>query len=50
MLIEILITAALIGTAGYILYKKIKDKAAGKCDCSSCSSHCPMYKGGNTEK
>jgi len=49
MLIEILITTALIGTAGYILYKKIKEKAAGKCDCSSCSSHCPMRNTETTE-
>jgi len=47
MLMEILIASALVGTAGYILYKKVKDKAAGKCDCSSCSSHCAMY---NREK
>lgn len=43
MLIEILITVAIVGAGGYILYKKVKNTAQGKCDCGSCSSHCPMY-------
>ncbi|WP_138202923.1 FeoB-associated Cys-rich membrane protein [Haloimpatiens lingqiaonensis] len=40
---EILITLALISIAFYFLYKSIRNKAKGKCDCSSCSSHCPYY-------
>ncbi|WP_392486337.1 FeoB-associated Cys-rich membrane protein [Haloimpatiens sp. FM7315] len=41
---EIIITLIIILAASYFLYKNIKNKASGKCDCSSCSSHCPNYK------
>ncbi|WP_102401028.1 FeoB-associated Cys-rich membrane protein [Haloimpatiens massiliensis] len=40
---EILITLLLVSIAFYFLYKTIRNKAKGKCDCSSCSSHCPYY-------
>lgn len=40
---EILI-ASLIGLGAiFILYRSAKRKAQGKCECGSCSSHCPMY-------
>lgn len=40
---EILI-ASLIGLAAIlILYRSAKRKSQGKCDCGSCSAHCPMY-------
>lgn len=44
MLIEILIAIILAASAAYILYKNIKKKASGNCDCGSCSSHCAHYK------
>ncbi|MBM7871117.1 ferrous iron transport protein B [Clostridium pascui] len=44
MIIQYIITAAIVGSAVYILYKNIKNKGQGKCDCGSCSSHCPSYK------
>ncbi|KAJ53522.1 ferrous iron transport protein B [Clostridium tetanomorphum] len=44
MALQIGITSAIVVFAVYILYKNIKNKANGKCDCGSCSSHCPSYK------
>lgn len=44
MLIEILVTIVLVAFASHILYKNIKKKSSGGCDCSSCSSHCGNYK------
>lgn len=44
MLIEILVTIILAAFAAHILYKNIKKKASGGCDCGSCSSHCAHYK------
>lgn len=44
MLIEVIITAVIVAGAAYIFYKNLKKKAQGKCDCGSCSSHCPNYK------
>jgi len=43
MIIEILVTALIVVIAARILYKSIKKKAAGQCECGSCSSHCPKY-------
>lgn len=43
MIIEILISGIIILAAVYILYRSVKRKAQGKCDCGSCSSHCPNY-------
>ncbi|MHC1683765.1 MAG: FeoB-associated Cys-rich membrane protein [Clostridiaceae bacterium] len=41
---EFLFGAAIIGCAGYILFKNLKKKTTGGgCDCGSCSSHCPQY-------
>lgn len=45
---EIIITLAIIFVAALLLINSIRKKAAGKCDCSSCSSHCPNYK--NSDK
>lgn len=47
---EILITLILVSAAFYFLYKNIRNKAKGKCDCSSCSSHCPYYKNKHKEQ
>jgi ABC-type nickel/cobalt efflux system permease component RcnA len=44
MYIEIIATVIIFSLAAFILYRSIKRKASGKCDCSSCSSHCPNYK------
>jgi len=44
MYLEILVTVMIFAAAGFIMYKNIKKKASGKCDCGSCSSHCPNYK------
>jgi ferrous iron transport protein B len=44
MYIEIIATVIIFSLAAFILYRSIKNKAAGKCDCSSCSCHCPNYK------
>ncbi|EET86012.1 conserved hypothetical protein [Clostridium carboxidivorans P7] len=43
MLIEILVTVVLVAFAARILYKNIKKKSSGGCDCGSCSSHCAHY-------
>lgn len=43
MIIEIIITAALVVIAALILYKNIKKSASGKCNCGSCSSSCPKF-------
>ncbi|WP_078695423.1 FeoB-associated Cys-rich membrane protein [Caloramator quimbayensis] len=42
-MVEIIITSLIAAAALYFLYKSIKKKASGKCDCSSCSSHCSKY-------
>lgn len=47
MITEIVIAALIGGCAIYIFYKNLKKKAQGKCDCGSCSSHCPNYKDSN---
>jgi len=44
VIIEILVTALIVIIASRILYKSIKKKAAGQCDCGGCSAHCPNYK------
>ena len=44
IIIEILITVTILIIASRILYKSIKKKASGECDCGSCSAHCPKYK------
>lgn len=43
MWFEILITLILVAVSAFILYKNIKKKASGNCDCGSCSTHCPNY-------
>lgn len=47
MSFEIIITSLIVIFAVVIFYKNIKKKATGKCDCGSCSSHCPHYKKDN---
>lgn len=42
-MLEIIITAVIVVFAVTILVRTAKKKASGQCDCSSCSSHCPMY-------
>jgi len=42
--VEILVTALIVIVAARILYKSIKRKAAGQCDCANCSGHCSQYK------
>ena len=45
MIIEIVITLLIVAVAAHIIYKNIKNKAQGKCECSSsCSHHCENYK------
>ena len=43
MWLEIIITLILVVSAGFMLYKNIKKKASGNCNCGSCSTHCPSY-------
>ncbi len=45
MFLQIIITAAIIAFAVYILFKNTKKSASGQCsDCASCSAHCSKYK------
>lgn len=44
MQIEIIVTVLIVFAAGFMLYRSIKKKASGECECGSCSSHCPKYK------
>jgi len=44
MFIEIIVTLIIFSLAALVFYNNIKKKASGKCDCGSCSSHCPNYK------
>jgi ferrous iron transport protein B len=44
MIIEIIITLLIVATAAHIIYKNIKNKVQGKCECTSCSHHCQNYK------
>ncbi|QAA33865.1 FeoB-associated Cys-rich membrane protein [Clostridium manihotivorum] len=37
-MIEILITLAIVGVAGFILFKNVRSSAKGECHCSSSSS------------
>ncbi|VYT82574.1 FeoB-associated Cys-rich membrane protein [Clostridium tertium] len=41
---EILITLGIVALASYIIYRSVRKSSKGGCTCSSCSSHCPMYK------
>ncbi|WP_084284219.1 FeoB-associated Cys-rich membrane protein [Clostridium lundense] len=50
MTLQIVITSVIVISAVYILYKNIKNKATGKCDCGSCSSHCSSYKKDSSQK
>ena len=44
MIFELIVTAIIFLGAGLILYKNLKNKSSGKCDCGSCSTHCVNYK------
>lgn len=50
MILQIILTSVIVLTAVYILYTNIKNKSQGKCDCGSCSSHCPSYKKDSSQK
>ena len=50
MSLELILTSGIVILAIFILYKNIKRKSQGKCDCGSCSSHCPQYKKDNNDK
>jgi len=43
IVIEILVTVVIVIIACRTLYKSIKKKASGQCECGSCSAHCPKY-------
>lgn len=43
-MIEIVVTLIIVGAAAYILYNNFKKKKNGSCNCSGCSSQCPLYK------
>lgn len=42
-IIEISITTTIIIAAGILLFRSIRKKAKGECDCGCCSNHCPKY-------
>ncbi|MFB0918498.1 MAG: FeoB-associated Cys-rich membrane protein [Clostridiaceae bacterium] len=42
---EIIITAAIVVAAAYLLFKSVRGKAKGDCDCSSCSANCSQREG-----
>lgn len=46
---EIFITILIVALSAFILVGNAKKKISGKCDCSSCSSHCSMYEEQNEE-
>lgn len=43
MIMEITITIIIVACASFFLINSMKKKSQGKCDCGSCSSHCPKY-------
>lgn len=47
---EIFITILITALSAFILVRSAKKKISGKCDCSSCSSHCSMYEEPKEEK
>lgn len=40
---EIVITLIILCTAIAVLYKNIKKKKLGACNCGNCTSHCSNY-------
>ncbi|MCY6484575.1 FeoB-associated Cys-rich membrane protein [Clostridium aestuarii] len=50
MIIEIILTIIIASLSVFTLVKSAKKKISGKCDCDSCSSHCPQYNNKNKEK
>ncbi len=44
VIVEIIVTSAIVITAAGLLYRSVKKKANGECDCGSCSTHCPKHK------
>lgn len=43
MIIEVIITVAIVAAAVFMLYKNLKKSASGKCNCGNCSSSCPKF-------
>lgn len=43
MALEIFITLIIIVAAGFALYRSVKNKAKGTCNCGSCSKSCVYY-------
>ncbi|MDI3311506.1 MAG: FeoB-associated Cys-rich membrane protein [Thermoanaerobacterium sp.] len=43
MIIEVIVTVAIVATAVFILYKNLKKSTSGQCNCGSCSSSCPKF-------
>lgn len=43
-MLEIIITLGIVVATIYILYNNFKKKKNSTCNCSGCSSQCPMYK------
>ncbi|MBW6411247.1 FeoB-associated Cys-rich membrane protein [Clostridium sp. YB-6] len=43
-MMEILVTIIIFIFAIYIIFKNIKNSSKGKCNCGSCSKHCPTRK------
>lgn len=43
-MLELLITTFIVLLSVYIIYKNLKKKSSGKCDCGSCSAKCPNRK------
>ncbi|MDP4143024.1 MAG: FeoB-associated Cys-rich membrane protein [Bacillota bacterium] len=44
MMVEIIVTLLIAISAAYFLYKNIKKKASGSCDCGHCSKSCSVRK------
>ncbi|ARC85161.1 hypothetical protein U732_3831 [Clostridium argentinense CDC 2741] len=43
-MIEILVTGGILIASAVILFKQIKKKGKGECNCGSCAAKCPNYK------
>ncbi|MFA9397091.1 MAG: FeoB-associated Cys-rich membrane protein [Clostridiaceae bacterium] len=40
---EKIVTGIIVILTLYIIFKTVKNKKNGKCNCSDCSAHCPNY-------
>ncbi|MDN5317932.1 MAG: hypothetical protein PWR08_2057 [Thermoanaerobacterium sp.] len=43
MIIEVIVTVAMVAAAVFMLYKNLKKSTSGQCNCGSCSSSCPKF-------